>query len=244
MGLLGMNGDTDDLREYRQSIREDGPPEPPPRIYDTPVLPPEFRSLSRQSRSPFYNEALRYLESRGFGMEDVVRWKLGYCEDGEYRHRIILPSFDADGELNFFVGRAYRSNVGMNYKHGNFSKDIIWNDYMVDWTEPIVITEGSFDAFRARDNVIALQGTIMGPSLFSKIVRSEVPVFFAEDSDAFAKQIKQMEKLVMYGIKCRHVDLDGKKDVGEMTYDEFIHAKNNAIAVESDLDILKIRVRA
>lgn len=215
------------------------------RKYDQPVLPPEFRTLSRSWSSPYNNAALKYLESRGLTREDVLRWKLGYCEDGEYKNRIMIPSFDEHGVLNFVVGRSFYESV-QKYKHGNISKDIIFNDYMVDWSKPIVVTEGPFDAFKVRDNVIALQGNILTPDLklFSKIVTTGVDVFFAMDTDAFDKQLKIIKELFSYGVNCWYVPLGEKKDVGDMTKEQFKSVKDKAVLIESDMDLLRLRVLA
>ena len=38
---------------------------------------------------------------------DILKYNIGYCDDGLYSNRIIIPSYDSDGQLNFFVGRAF-----------------------------------------------------------------------------------------------------------------------------------------
>lgn len=243
LGLREMGGDAQLWGEYAQSIKEEGPPARASRIYDTPVLPREFRSLTREWNSPFAVEAYRYLMERYVTDSDIARWRLGYCEDGEYRHRIIVPSFDADGELNFFVGRAYRKNVGLSYKHGNFDKDVIWNDLMIDWNLPLTVVEGPFDAFKAYHNVTALQGTIMGDRLFSRIAAGDQSVYFALDGDALKKQYRMVERLLFYGISCFIIPLGDRKDPGSMSRAEFSHMKEQAIPISSDIDLLKMRVR-
>jgi len=173
---------------------------------------------------------------------------LGYCSDGEYKGRVIIPSFDSNGELNFFVGRKIYDHVGLSYKHGNFDKNVIFNDYLVDWDEPIILVEGPFDAMVAGDNAIPLQGTIMSDEsvLFAKIVTSRVPVYLALDSDARIKQLDMMGLLLDYGVEVRYIDVEryGYDDVGEMTTEIFSGLKNDAFAVTSKLDALRIRTRA
>lgn len=245
--ILRLRGNSEDLAEYLDSIEKKNPQAntEAKKVYDEPKLPDHFISLSTESRSPFYGMAIRYLAERGVGTDDILRWKLGYCEDGDYKGRIIIPSFDEYGELNFCVGRAYYKNM-LSYKHENISKDIIWNDYMIDWSRSIVVTEGPFDAFKVSDNVVALQGSILreGSKLFRKIVTEGVDVFFAMDSDALNKQFSIINMFVSYGINSHYIDLMGKKDVGEMTKEEFIVAKNNARHISSELDILRLKVFA
>jgi hypothetical protein len=217
------------------------------KVYDPPALPPGFKSLSVPSRSPYYTAAMAYMGRRGLGLSDALRWKLGYCDEGEMSGRIIIPSFDEYGELNFVVGRAFYDDP-LRYKPWpkHQCKDIVWNDYLVDWTHPVVVTEGPFDAFVAEDNATILQGTILPDSLVRKIVLAGTDVYFAMDADAFKRQLEYIELFLSYGITCRYVDIKGrgKKDLGAMTKTEFRERKAAARVVRNELDILKLRVMA
>ena len=215
--------------------------------YDVPILPNEFTSLANNNRSPYANVALSYLFDRGLLMPDILRYKLGYCEDGEYKHRIIIPSFDRFGELNFFVGRKYFDNIGLSYKHGNFDKNIIFNEYLIDWSRPIILTEGPFDAMIAGENAIPLQGNRLSKDslLFSKILENRSTVFVSLDSDVKNMQFAIVDMLMRYGINVYSIDVSsyGVKDVGEMTKDQFIIAMSNAHRVNSDIDMIRARIR-
>lgn len=212
--------------------------------YAKPILPANFKSLSRPTRSPFGTRAMAYLTQRGLSTEDILLYKLGYCEDGEYKNRIIIPSFDSHGDLNFFVGRTYYSDP-RKYKHGEFDKNIIFNDLLVDWSKPVILTEGPFDAMKAGTNSIPLQGnSIMSDSLlFQRILFEGKPVYFALDSDAMKQQIKIISKFQRYGSECMLIDLSGKKDPGEMTKEEF-QTRYNLASKIGPSDLLKIAVRA
>jgi hypothetical protein len=250
--LLKIKGMTSICRKYVEELEELrkasilNPAIEAPKLYDQPVLPPEFRSLSVPSKSYFFRRALDYLAERGLRTDDVLRWKLGYAETGYLAGRIVIPSFDETGELNFVVGRSFMGD-SLRYKPGGkLCKDIIWNDYMVDWTAPLVITEGPFDAFVAEENVTILQGTILPDSLVRKIVLSGVDVYFAMDADAFKRQLKHIELFLSYGVVCRYVDIRsrGKKDLGAMTKSEFRERKAAAKVVHDEFDILRMRVSA
>lgn len=243
--ILRLKGETPDLQEYRKELDErwgKGPTEPEKK-YDIPILPEEFRSLSTPSRSPYQHQAMEYLAQRGVTADDILRMKLGYCEDGEYKGRVIFPSFDEYGELNFFTGRAIYKGP-LSYKHGNFCKDIIFNEYLVDWTEPVVLTEGPFDALKAGENAIPLQGCRLNADskLFRKVVTSGADTYFAMDTDAFRKQLDIIRLFLAYGVNCFYVSLHGRKDVGEMSNAEFLLAKEKATPVRSDVDLLKLRI--
>jgi DNA primase len=215
------------------------------RKYDRPVLPQEFRSLSRPEESVGQRAAMEYLAGRGITREQVLLYKLGYCETGEYQDRIIFPSFDEHGDMNFFVGRAYRGDP-RRYKQGNFDKDIITNDCLVDWDRDVILTEGPFDAMKGGTQAIPLNGSLINEDsrLFDKVVRTGVDVYFALDSDVVKKQLNIIKRFLEYGVKSYFVDLAGRKDLGEMEPDEIKHRLAQARLVRNDLDLLRIRVKA
>lgn len=240
--LLRFRGENDDYRQYvaERSIVS-GQEE---KKYEEVVLPPEFVSLSVDSKSFQRAAALDYVYSRGLKFQDVLRYKLGYCEDGEYKNRVVIPSFDQHGALNFFVGRAYYDSM-LKYKHGNFSKDIIFNDYLVDWDQSVVLTEGPFDSMKAGQNSIPLQGCRVvseGSLLFERIVSRGIDVYFAMDADAFRKQIRIIKEFLSYGVSSFYVPMLGKKDPGEMTHDEFLARRSKAFKVSSSFDLLRMRL--
>ena len=208
-------------------------------------LPDNFHTLTSSNLDLHGRAARRYLHSRGIKERDILTYKLGFCEDGDYRFRVIIPSFDKDGELNFFVGRTFYDNAGVSYKHGIFDKDIIFNDYMIDWDEPITIVEGPFDMMKAGSNAIPLQGSELSESsrLFEKIVTARVPVYMALDVDARKKQIKHIKKLLSYGLEVFHIPIEnyGVFDVGEMSKEQFRLAKLDARKISNDIDILRMR---
>ena len=105
------------------------------------------------------NAPLNYLRKRGINSADILKWKIGYCEDGEYRNRIIIPSFNRDGNCNYFVARAWTKDW-LKYKNPPASKNVVFNELMINWDEPIVLVEGIFDAIIA-DNSIPLLGSTL-----------------------------------------------------------------------------------
>lgn len=213
--------------------------------YDHPVLPNEFRSLSRPAVSVYQRQAMEYLSGRGITPELTLLYKLGYCEEGQYKDRVIIPSFDDIGDLNFFVGRSFRGDP-RRYMAGNFDKDIITNDCMVDWTRAITLVEGPFDAMKAGTQSIPLHGSLINEDshLFEKVVRSGVDVYFALDADILRKQLDIIKRFLEYGVRSYFVDLAGRKDVGEMESGEFEQRKAQARLVRSELDLMRIRVQA
>jgi hypothetical protein len=242
--LLRSPRTEDEFREYvaeSQTARHEPAPE---RVYEIPILPDEFRSLTLPPNDIGGFGAMKYLTGRGLTVDDIVRWKLGYCGSGRYRGRVIVPTFDEDGELNFFEGRGFYPSVYPRYSHGEFSKDIVANDYTIDWDSPVVIVEGPFDAIKAGENAIPLFGSELneGSLLFRKIVTSGVDVYLALDADAFEKQLGIITSFMEHGTLCHHVPLLGRKDVGEMSHDEFLAARGQAVPLGSMTDLIRLRI--
>lgn len=214
----------------------------PTKEYDPVKLPDEFISLSDESNDLTRLQALSYLRTRGLDFDDVLRFKLGYCDKGSYRGRIIIPSFDEFGELNFVVGRAFNENP-RSYKHENITKDVIFNEYLIDWTKPVTIVEGFFDSVAAGFNAIPLQGNSLSEKskLFWKLVRSEVDVYLALDTDAAKRQRACCENLLEHGVQPYQIDLRGAKDPGSMGKQAFGIAKSEAKRVGSSIELLRDR---
>ena len=70
-------------------------------------MPEHFVSLANKDIPPTGFAARNYLRKRGIDKKDIVWWKMGYCASGEYEGRIIIPSFDEEGDLSYFVSRSY-----------------------------------------------------------------------------------------------------------------------------------------
>ena len=124
-----------------------------------------MKSLSDPfDKSIIKEHAIRFLRKRGFNSEDIDRYNLGYCSEGIYNNRIIIPSYDSDGKLNYFVGRDFY-NSSFKYKNPPVPKDVIGFDLYVNWSLPIILVEGVFDAMSIKNNSIPLFGKTILPKL-------------------------------------------------------------------------------
>lgn len=212
------------------------------KVYDEVRLPKEFRPLCLPRSTPYYSQAIGYMDRRGIHSELIQRYFVGYCEEGRYAERIIVPSFDEFGELNFFVGRAVWERVGLPYLHGKFDKDIIFNDIHVDWSQPIVLVEGVFDAFKAGTNAIPLLGKYMGKKLKDKIAGKQPDVYVALDADALKDSLRICQELIELGVEPRLVRWpEGTKDPGDMTQEEFKLHLARARPMRNSIDFLRIK---
>lgn len=205
------------------------------KVVEQVELPKEFKPLYEHSNSIKRKHALNYLLSRGLRVEDVVKYNIGYCEDGEYQDKIIIPSYDERGKLNFFVGRSFYET---NFKHKNprVSKDIIGFDLLVNWDTPIVLCEGAFDAIAIRRNAIPLFGKTIQSELEKKIIGNQVKkLYICLDSDALKNALGLAEKFMSYGIQTHLVEV-GDSDASEMGYEKI----NKKIYDTPPLDLRKL----
>ena len=122
-------------------------------------LPEEFVSLANKNLPLSSKFAMRYLLDRGYTKEDIVMWKVGYCSNGEYEGRVIVPSFNDNGDINYFVARSYADKFP-KYMNPKVSKDIVFNELYLDWNKDIILVEGVFDAMKAK-NAIPLLGSTL-----------------------------------------------------------------------------------
>ena len=96
---------------------------------EVPKLPEGFALLADNIKSldPDLRSCLSYLYSRGITQRDLWYFKLGTCSTGRHRRRIIFPSFDSFGNLNYYSSRSIDSNK-IKYINAKFDKrDIIFN---------------------------------------------------------------------------------------------------------------------
>lgn len=198
---------------------------------ETLTLPAEYIPLWKKQNTIPYLHALTYVKNRGITTDDILRYRMGYCETGPYAGRIIIPSYNSNHQLNYFTARLFYSD-GMKYKNPPASKNTIIFENMVDWDEPIILCEGMFDAIALRRNAIPLMGKTISKSLEHALLQHNVEeVIIFLDSDARHDALKMEQHLKSYEIDTKLVLVHGK-DASEMGFD---HAWN-AIRVAQTTD--------
>ena len=184
---------------------------------------PLWGSSSLSSQRP-----INYLKNRGISNSKLLEWKVGYCSKGEYKDRIVIPSFDDEGDINYFVTRTFTDDW-LKYKNPPVSKDVVFNELLIDWDEPIVLVEGIFDAVHEQ-NMIPILGSTLNEKteLFQKIAASQAKVYIALDPDAYKKEVKIIQNLLEYGLGVWKIKVPKGKDLGEISKYEYQRLKQNA----------------
>ncbi len=203
--LVELVGDTKYRKYESKEVRK-----------DVVHLPKEFKPMWKNGGGIIQKHSWVYLQNRGITREEVIRYGIGYCDGGLYANRVIIPSYDAEGELNYFVGRNIYKG-GMKYKNPPVSKNVIGFDLFINWDEPIVLCEGVFDAIAIKRNAIPLFGKTVPKLLMKKIYEKCVKsIYILLDRDAIKDSIKMVDDFMKNGIDVYFVNLEegDPSDVG------------------------------
>ena len=183
-------------------------------------LPKEYKKF--EEIHPLHlprKEALNYLKKGGITQETIDKYQIGICMEGDYAGRIIVPSFNKKGELNFFVSRSWNPRSKLKYKNPEASKDfLIFNESLIDWKKDIYLVEGVFDSFFL-DNSIALLGKYVNDNLWEMLYnKAKKNIIVCLDGDAFDDAKNIYDKLnggVLYG-RVKLLKLPKDKDVCDL----------------------------
>jgi DNA primase len=207
-------------------------------------LPDEFIPLWKPSKSFGYGHAMSYLQDRHVTMDDVLRYNIGYCEEGIYRQRVLVPSYDRDGNVNFFAARAYHEGNPYKYMLAPWPKDIIGFELFVNWNEPITLVEGTFDAIAVRNNAIPLFGTTLTFLLKLAIVKNKVKrVNIVLDNDALRQAVDIFDRIedLQVGKIDIHLVRLGEKDPSVLGFETINELIDKSKAFDFS-DIIKARL--
>jgi len=210
-----------------------------------PELPKEFISFSDHEK--FITDrvaqieskhAFKFLSKRGITNEDIIKYNIGFCKEGPYAKRVIIPSYDNLGQLNYFIARAYKDS-DRKYKNPPIAaKEAIGFELYINWDAPIILVEGMFDALTIKRNVIPLFGKVLHDKLMKKLVESSVNrIYIALDNDARKDALKQAETLMSYGKEVYLVEMEGK-DANEIGFEQFLNTieQTNPLNLQSLLE--------
>jgi DNA primase len=191
-------------------------------------LPKEFilliNSIEDRVAQIEAKHALKFLKQRGLKQDDIIKYNIGFCKDGKYGGRVIIPSYDEDRKLNYFIARDYKGETPQKYKNPPIAaKDVIGFELYINWDAPIILVEGMFDALTIKRNVIPLFGKAIHGKLMEKLVKASVDrIYIALDNDARRDALKQAEMLMSYGKEVYMVEMEGK-DANEIGFENFLN---------------------
>ena len=183
-------------------------------------LPSEFKSLLVKPKglNPLYKKVVQYAKDRGITKEDIIRYNIGYCDGGIYTNRIIIPSYDRDNRLNYFIARSVFAEEKFKYKNPPVSKNVTMFENQINWNKPITLCEGVFDAMSIKRNAIPLLGKFIPKTLMDSIYKKGVrDIKIVLDKDAQDQALYYVNYFMNNGITVTNI-LPTEKDAGDMGF--------------------------
>lgn len=198
------------------------PEEHKPKIVNrTKLKLPEGFTLFKDSnpRYPVYKQAYNYLKNRGITDQMIEKFGIGFCGTGSHSGRIIIPSYNKKGELNYYIARSWSPNTKAKYKNPDSPKDeIIFWESLVDWDKDIYLVEGAFDGVFL-PNPIPMLGKHLSTLLFDTLYeKANGNIIICVDGDAWDDALNMYHTLNggrLYG-KIKIVKLPQDKDVCDL----------------------------
>lgn len=197
-------------------------------------LPAEYKPLWKRENTKFYNDAIKYATlERGLSLELIKKYRIGYTEDkGKMRYRLIIPSYNSYGQINYYVGRSYYNTFKPNYlgppKEEVARTEIIFNVKNINFDIPVVLVEGAFDMFPLY-NAIPMLGKEPASVIIEKLIEHNSRVILCLDEDALYDSIVIYNKLTSLGLEVYFVEVMG--DIDEY---------NKKYGKNSTIELLKI----
>lgn len=219
--LIKKYGTPKQLKKYLLLKPEDDE-DVPKRVYKQVKLPKEFVSFKDASfgmkLTPGYKQAYNYIKSRNITDLMLQIYNIGFCSTGLYENRIIIPSYDENNRLNYFIARSFLTKTKMKYKNPEVQKEIIiFNEYLIDWNKPVYIVEGAFDSIFI-PNAIPMLGKFMSDHLFMTLYEKAKKIIIVLDPDAWDDAERLYHRINCGKLmgKVWIVKLEGDKDIADL----------------------------
>jgi DNA primase len=183
-------------------------------------LPKEYKLFKDVNpRYPIRQQAINYLYNRGISDYMIEKYQIGFCDNGSHSGRIIIPSYDSKGVLNYYIGRSWDPYTKAKYRNPEAEKEkIIFWENLIDWNKDIYLVEGAFDGIFL-ENSIPMLGKHMSELLFESIYnKAKGDIIICLDADAWVNAVKLYHELnggVLWG-RIKIIKLPDDKDVCDL----------------------------
>lgn len=179
----------------------------------------EFKDSNPKSLE--HKQAWNYLKKRGITEDIITKYKIGYTTGGPYTNRIILPSYDITGKLNYWVGRTYIDQKPKYLNPDSDKEEIIFNECCLNWDSTIYIVEGPFDHIVVYNSIPILGKKISDKLMHMLLNRSTSDIVLLLDGDAWRDTKELYTKLnvgKLHG-RIKVVKLKEKYDISKINED-------------------------
>jgi len=160
-------------------------------------LPKNYISFKEGNpKSILFKQAWNYLtKQRKLSEKTINKFKMGFVSGGQYDSRVVIPSYDINDKLNYWVTRTYINSRPKYLNPDSDKEQIIFNECCLNWDSDIYLVEGPFDHLVVHNSIPILGKKISDKLMNSLFNKSSANVIILLDSDAWFDAKKHYSKL-------------------------------------------------
>lgn len=166
--------------------------------YKTLELPKSYKNIILGD-SQVAKSARTWMKSRGFNLNNLALAGVGYCDEGEYFGRVIIPYYYR-GQIVYFNARKIFEYDGEKFKNPKVEEvsigkaNVVYNMDALALYDKVWAVESATNALTIGPSATGFGGKDLSPNQISAILRSPVErVVIGLDDDA----LKQAYKLAL-----------------------------------------------
>lgn len=152
-------------------------------------------------------QLVSYLKKRRITQDIIDFYNIGAVpwegKDFKWRNRIIFPSYDIGGGLNYFVGRTYKENdTRMKYLNCDADKNtIVLHEDKIQWDADICLVEGAIDCIYYPNAISMLGKSLSEKTMIYRTLmdRARGKVIICLDGDTENSETMRIYKVLNKG---------------------------------------------
>lgn len=173
------------------------------RVKRRPIILPEHFSLLSIGNTQWGKFARQYIKNKRHLSPNKLALKgWGYCSDGSYKGRIIIPYYK-QGHLIYFTSRQYIELSRNKFKNPAFEdfgigkEMVIYNEDALYIYQKVYLVESIMNAETLGDKAIAIGGKAISPYQKDIILNSPITsIVMILDRDAYKETLKLALELI------------------------------------------------
>lgn len=172
------------------------------------------------SGSPVYN----YLIDRGLTDDDINYYRIGQGSGEDYSGWLVIPSFNADGECEYWVSRRIYEGKGPKYRNPPVSRRyyVGFLHQAIKQSKTVILCEGVFSAIVAGRDAVVSFGKYVTNTQLTKLRQVGVEgVVVALDGDAWKEVVDTASRCYKMGFRTWALPMPFEYDPADMGRDKF-----------------------
>lgn len=165
-------------------------------------LPKTFRKIDLSKKID--KQLKEYLEKRKISQDIIDFYNIGRTtwEEEKYawRNRIIFPSYNSAGDLNYYVGRTYKENdKRLKYRNCDADKSqIIYHEDKIQWDADIILVEGTIDSIYYPNTIAMLGKSLTAKTQLFNVLkeRAKAKIIICLDGDTAIEETRNIYTLL------------------------------------------------